>query len=64
MTWDIGAFEYQGSTPVPPDPIPPSNALKVAISGKEKNVKITRRKTNSSLTVQMTVNKDTTVVIT
>ncbi len=60
MTWDVGAYEYQGV--VPPIPTPPIG-VKILVVGKEKNVKVTKRKTNSSTQVLITVNKDTTVVV-
>ena len=66
MSWDIGAFERNATAPVPPPP-PPTPAptddiyIRLKPGGRLNNVKITRRKTNISHDVLITVNKDTTV---
>ena len=64
MAWEIGAVEFtDGTTPVPPIPPAPPLGMVVRIVGKENAIKVTKRKTNMSMTVLITANKDTVVIL-
>lgn len=62
--FDIGAYTSKSTVTPPIPPVPELDVyVKLKIGGKLKNVKVTRRKTDSGVDALLTINKSTVLKV-